>query len=114
MSEHPGRQVTRPILPLSSSRLSILLGGLALGLLGCTFTSGIEDTKREKDKAHTFESAGNGGEGGAAGEGGASGGGIDLGGGGEAGGGDAGSGAEAAGNAGVAGSDGEAGSGGQP
>jgi hypothetical protein len=95
--------VTRPSLLVSSSHSSFLLGALALGLVGCTLTSGIEDTKREKDKAHTFDSGGSAGDSAAGGEAGAGGGGIDLSGG--AGGGDAG----AAGDAGDAGAGGEAG-----
>jgi hypothetical protein len=95
--------VTRPSLLVSSSHSSFLLGALALGLVGCTLTSGIEDTKREKDKAHTFDSGGSAGDSAAGGEAGAAGGGIDLSGG--AGGGDAG----AAGDAGDAGAGGDAG-----
>lgn len=56
--------MTRTSLRFSTRYLFILL--LASSAPGCTFLSGIEDTKKEKDKARTFDDPGSAGTGGAA------------------------------------------------
>ena len=58
---------TRFSTPFSTRGLLILL--LASSVPGCTFLSGIEDTKRDKDSARTFDDPVHGGSGGSGGGG---------------------------------------------